>query len=252
MGSQAVRTALAGFCVMILCTASAYGQVLDIGTEVDYEGPYPDGIENTVTGTVTIEGINGVGGGAISSGVGGFGDNAVIIDSTGASIGSPFSGLFVDSVANTVELSVGSGMTSEGLFISESQTVLSGGSGNPTIMTLDDFGVTFEDDFGSPVQLHGVADGTAPFDAVNRRQLDRAVGNLSSGIAAVAALAAIPGPVDCKNYSVGIGWGHFNDENAGAIGVRGNMIKSNISWALGVGFAESSSPAYDAGIAFSF
>lgn len=253
MASTAIRLILAMLFLAMPFATALQAQVLDIGTDATYAGPYPGGIENTATGTVTIFGLNAVNGASVFSGTGQPGENAVIIDGTGASVGSEISGLFFDSVANTVELSVGAGMTSQGLFVNTTETALTGGTTNATALVLGDTGATlFNDATGAPVQLHGIADGSEPFDAVNVRQLDRAVTNLSSGIAAVAALAAIPGPVDCKNYSVGLGYGHFNGENAGAVGFRANMPKSNVSLGVGAGFAENSSPAYDAGISFSF
>ena len=39
-------------------------------------------------------------------------------------------------------------------------------------MTLDDSGASFSNGTGNPVQLHGVANGTAPYDAVNLNQLN--------------------------------------------------------------------------------
>lgn len=252
MVSRALLTLIALACVILVASA-AHAQILDIGTDATYAGPYPGGIENTVTGTVTIVGLQAVNGGAIFSGTGGPTDNAVIINGTSASIGSPVSGLFVNSVANTVELSVGSGTTSQGVLISPTQTVVTGGTVNPTALILDDNGATFANDItGDPVQIHGVADGTADFDAVNVRQLDATENRLSSGIASIAALAAIPGPVGCKNYSVGFGYGHFNGENAGAIGFRANLPQSNVSLAAGAGFSENGSPAFDFGASLSF
>lgn len=251
MASRVLGITIAAAC-LALCPLVVTAQVLDIGTDAVYAGPYPGGIENTVTGTVVIDGLQGINGGAIFSGVGGPGENAVLVDSTFTSIGSPLSGLFVDSVANTIDLSVGDGMTSQGLFIDSSATVLTGGSANPTTLLLDDFGVLLEDSFGGPVPLQGVADGIGDFDAVNVRQLNSAVSSLSSGIASVAALAAIPCPVDCKNYSFGLGYGHFNGENAGAIGFRAQMPRSSVSFAAGAGFSENASPAYNAGVSFSF
>ena len=250
MTSRVLTTIAVGF--LLLCAVLAQAQVLDIGTVATYAGPYPGGIENTVTGTVTIVGVNGTNGGAIFSGSGMAGENAVIINATGASVGNAATGLFVNSVANTVELSVGTGMKSHGLFIDDTHTVLTGGT-DATALTLDDTGATFTNlATGGPALVHGVADGVAPFDAVNVRQLDTAVGHMSSGIASIAALAAIPGPVGCKNYSVGFGYGHFNGENAGAIGLKAVLPKSNVSLAAGAGFSEDASPAFDFGAALSF
>jgi len=97
----------------------------------------------------------------------------------------------------------------------------------------------------------GVADGYAPFDAVNRRQLDGLEYTLSSGIASIAALAAIPNPVPGKNTSIGLGYGNYNSESAVALGMKANIPQSNISLAVGAGFAKKHTTT-NVGISFSF
>lgn len=237
-----------------------------------------------VTGTTTLTGAVTANGGAtvhsgasLFSGNGAATDNKVVVNGAGASIGSQFSGLAVNSVTNAVSLisdtngapgdaraalsmtptsasllvNTNTGVA-HGLVVSQTNTVLSGGT-NSTTLTLDDTGATFHDTVtNGPARVHGVANGIAPFDAVNVRQLERGITSMSSGIASVAALAAIPGPVGCKNYSFGVGYGHYSNENAGAVGFKANLPKSNISLAAGVGFSQNSSPAYDAGASFSF
>ena len=139
-----------------------------------------------------------------------------------------------------------------GLIIGQTQTTLSGGT-NSTGFTLDNGGATFENTVtGGPATVTGVADGYAPFDAVNRRQLDGLETSLSSGIASIAALAAIPGPVGCKNYSAGLGFGNYNGQSAVAVGMKANLPKSNVSLAAGAGFSNHSSSTVNAGVSFSF
>jgi hypothetical protein len=105
-------------------------------------------------------------------------------------------------------------------------------------------------------RISGVSDGILGTDAINVRQLGGAIGglrsSLSSGIASIAALASIPGPVCNKNYSLGAGFGHYNGEDAWAIGGKANLPKSCVSVAAGVGFSTNSSPAINAGASFSF
>ncbi|MGW8169889.1 MAG: YadA-like family protein [Sulfurovaceae bacterium] len=67
-------------------------------------------------------------------------------------------------------------------------------------------------------QIHGLAPGTLGTDAVNLNQLNGIENDMSKGIAAATALANIPQVDQGKTYSLGIGYGHFNGENALAIG----------------------------------
>lgn len=230
----------------------------------------------TLTGLLTANGGETVNNGfAAFSGVG-TGDR-VVINATSASIGNATSGLTVVDATNSVSLlsdndllgtnaravlnmsptsasllvNTNAGIP-HGLSIGQTATVLSGGT-NSTTLTLDNSGARFTNTVtGGPATVTGVADGIAPFDAVNRRQLDGFQSGLSGGIASVAALAAIPGPVGCKNFSLGVGYGHFSDESGVAVGIKANLPKSNISLAAGVGFTSATSPTANAGIAFSF
>jgi hypothetical protein len=144
---------------------------------------------------------------------------------------------------------------SHGLTISQTSTVISGGT-DSTTLTLDDNGATFADeDTGAPVKVTGVADGVDDFDAVNMRQyrkLDNKVEDAFSGIASVAALAAIPPPVPGKNFSLGVGFGNFDTESAIAVG--GKMLvgeQKDITLTGGVGFSESET-VINAGLGWSF
>jgi hypothetical protein len=239
-----------------------------------------------VTGATTLTGaLTANGGATVNNGFSAFsgvgtGDR-VVINATSANIGNATSGLTVTDATNAVSLvsdndllgtnaraALNMSPTSasllvntsagvpHGLSISQTATVLSGGT-NSTTLTLDNSGATFQDTVtGGPALVHGVADAQAPFDAVNLRQLGRGLATLddrlSGGIASVAALAAIPGPVGCKNYSLGIGFGEYSGQSAGAIGVKANLPKSNISLAAGAGFTNSTSPTFNGGVAFSF
>ncbi len=171
----------------------------------------------------------------------------------GIGLGNANAGLSINDAGTVAVLSVDAvGGAPHGLYIDQTQTVLSGGT-NSTTLTLNNAGATFQNTVtGGPAGVHGVADGIAPFDAVNVRQLDGLETRMSSGIASVAALAAIPGPVGCKNYSAGLGYGNYNGESAVAVGLKANLPQSNISLAIGAGFSSSSSATANAGIAFSF
>ncbi|MGB0966313.1 MAG: YadA-like family protein, partial [Litorivicinus sp.] len=89
-----------------------------------------------------------------------------------------------------------------GMVVTESQTTISGGTTSSSL-TLDDRGATFSDSStGAPVQVHGVDDGTADFDAVNVRQFGGA-------IAATAAMAQIPELDSNATGNLGIGVASF-------------------------------------------
>lgn len=101
-----------------------------------------------------------------------------------------------------------------GLVVQQGKTTLSGGT-NSASLTLDDRGATFSDPAdGRPIQVHGVADGTAPFDAVNVRQL---YSGLSTVLAATPEIQLEPGKTGFGfgvgaygGYSaVGLGFGHM-------------------------------------------
>jgi hypothetical protein len=133
---------------------------------------------------------------------------------------------------------------SHGLFVGQSQTVISGGT-NSTSMTLDDWGATFRnDDTGGPARVTGIADGQSDFDAVNYRQLN-------SGVASVAALAGIPAPIPGKNVAIGVGYGNYHGTSAVAMGIKANMPKSNVSLTLGVGYCQNDYTA-SGGVSISF
>jgi hypothetical protein len=67
-------------------------------------------------------------------------------------------------------------------------------------------------------QIHGVAAGTVGTDAVNLNQLNDLEDDMSKGIAATTAIANIPQVEAGKKASVGLGYGHYNGENAIAAG----------------------------------
>ena len=101
-----------------------------------------------------------------------------------------------------------------GLAIEQSRTVLSGGTRSTSLM-LDDHGATFANmTTGAPARVTGVANGTSEFDAVNYGQLRES----NAGIASVAAMANIPGLAEGRTFALGLGYGHFEGENALAFG----------------------------------
>ena len=133
-----------------------------------------------------------------------------------------------------------------GIIVGTDQTVISGGTSS-TMLTLNDNGATFSDDAtGRPVRVTGIADGKHRYDAVNYGQLQKAY----SGIAAVSAMSAIPDPVPGKKFSVGLGVGTYMEEEALAVGFKGD-IAENIRVTSGIGMSRDRA-VLNAGIGFSF
>jgi len=103
---------------------------------------------------------------------------------------------------------------------------------------------------GNERRITNVADGVNDTDAVNVRQINAVESNIDSntaaiaenrndierlnkdvkanraGIAAVAAMAAIPAPAPGKRNSFGIGYGTFKGEDALALGFKADLTKN--------------------------
>jgi hypothetical protein len=165
-----------------------------------------------------------------------------------------------DGFGNTSQLEVtstrvaltqsGSGFTSEvgntSVIGANTATITGGG----TSMDLTNTGVNFSGPGGAPVRLSGVADGIAPTDAVNVRQLGALESQMSAGIAGTMAMSQLPTIMSDQNYSFGLALGTFNGESALAVGgtarfennmtVRGalqNSTAGGLGVAVGIGWS---------------
>ena len=148
--------------------------------------------------------------------------------------------------STSLTLTNGAGVNN-GIAISEDRTVISGGTSNATLLTLNDRAATFSR-YGNAVKVTGVADGVGDNDAVNVHQLKQAF----SGVASVAALSAIPEPAPEKTMSVGMGVGHFRGESAMAVGLKGRVL-DNLTVSAGMGYGSTDSAiTSNAGLAFSW
>lgn len=140
-----------------------------------------------------------------------------------------------------------------GLIVTETQATLSGGTQSSS-MTLNDNGATFSNSSnGQPIQVHGVADGTSNFDAVNVRQLNAVM----IGISGVAAMTNIPTLASDKKFNIGAGIGGFDNQSAIAIGgnVRINeqlVTKATVSRGLTSNDSNISTTTWGVGVALSF
>lgn len=134
-----------------------------------------------------------------------------------------------------------------GLVVTETKAVLSGGT-HSSSLTMDDNGATFSDvNTGRPVQVHGVNDGTADFDAVNVRQM-------AAGVAMAAGLAALPQVEPGKTFALTAGSGVYMSRVSLAMGVSGRFMKDFVVKG-GVAFVPANTKAHatgNIGIAYSF
>jgi trimeric autotransporter adhesin len=153
------------------------------------------------------------------------GSNTLLFDATGASM-TASDGTTTGSVAVTetqASVTVDNDTATHGLWVGTTDTVLSGGT-TSTTLTLDNAGAHLDNelDMGNN-RIINLSDGINPMDAVNRRQLDKVQDDLQSGIAAAAAIAAIPAPTPGHRFSVGIGGGFYEGNSAVAAGFNANL-----------------------------
>jgi hypothetical protein len=212
-------------------TADSVNTIGDAGTSINNI----NGVTTTITSTA----------GAVT--------DTLLVGSTTA---SPTGSWAVSNAAtsNTITMNPGSGTwlvsnattgKPEGLQIQQGYTVLSGGTHSSSLM-LNDNGATFSNNSnggGAPIQVHGVADGSASYDAVNVQQLNDVAQRSYRGIASVAALSGIPTPSldPGQNFAFGFGagYGYYAGDNAVAIGVKA-QIGEHVTASAGVGMAETS------------
>lgn len=133
-----------------------------------------------------------------------------------------------------------------GIIVTERQTTISGGTRSSSL-TLDDNGATFSNSAnGRPVQVHGVADGTGDFDAVNVRQF-------AGAVASIAAMANIPEVAPGKTLAVGAGYGNYMSKDALAIGASYRLTENSVLKAsLATGTGDGRKTTYGVGAAFSW
>ena len=106
---------------------------------------------------------------------------------------------------------------------------------------------------GDPRRITNIAPGINGSDAVNVHQLNEVRNKIDevrkkayAGIASVSALAGIPNPIPGKRFTMGIGYGYYEGQNAMAIGLKG-IVSARISLTAGVDNADLRSPNYKTG-----
>jgi autotransporter adhesin len=139
-----------------------------------------------------------------------------------------------------------------GLVVSADSTTLTSGGDEATTIRMDADGVTFErfeastershdgGSTGAPVQLHGIAAGTAKTDAANVGQLDAIEDQLDAieddayrGIAIANAMEVfLPDPG--KKFRLNLGMGYYKDQTA--LGLTGSgRLTEDIGLYIGAG-----------------
>jgi autotransporter adhesin len=153
--------------------------------------------------------------------------------------------------ATTIDLTQnGSGMTTTGGATKLTGTTSTAIAGGSTQMLLTASGANFSGSGGAPVRVSGVADGVAPTDAVNVRQLGALESQLSAAIAGTMAMSQLPGISGDENYSFGVSVGGYNGEAAFALGGMARLdrniilqgaaqycVEGGVGAALGVGWS---------------
>ena len=184
----------------------------------------------TVAGPTTTNGLLTAAGGLAvassgnqlavnSSGVAASAGNASALSLNGSGASLSGNGASVALNGNSASLS---NSTGHGIFVSATETVISGGT-NSTNVTFNDTEVVFDRDGSGPARVTGIADGSRPFDAVNYRQLEKTRKELAAGLASVAAIANIPQVEHGKRFSFGAGVGSHDSESGYAIGFSARL-----------------------------
>jgi hypothetical protein len=177
-------------------------------------------------------------------------DGTASVSTSGGAANMSSGGGDVTVTDTQASVTVNNGTATHGLVVGASNTTLSGGT-DSTTLTLDDDGALLDNELDMDGnRITNVADGVNRYDAVNKGQLDEVAERAYQGIAAVAAMSAIPQPLSGHRFALGIGGGTYKDEGALAIGGSANLT-NNIRLTGSVGVT-SDSAVGAAGIGFSW
>jgi len=189
---------------------------------------------STSGGTSTLAGASSQVSGGSSTAMAGSSARQVVVGSDGRM--TVINGVATEA-SSSMHVTNGYGVTN-GVAVNEHMAAMSGGTSNPTTLTLTDSGMHISTAGGAPATLSGVADGQGAFDAANIRQLD-------GSVASIAALAGIPAPQAGKDNSIGIGFGQHGSGAALAVGGQSVIgesftIKYGASMSYSGGLVDSS------------
>lgn len=237
-------------------TLSINGGAITGATDITASGEISAGTIST--GTLTTTGNASVGGtlGVVSNasiggtftvaGASAF-NSSVNVDSNGAAEGG--GQLAVTDTAVSLTVTNTATGNAHGLTVSQTETVLSGGT-TSTTLTLNDNGATFTNTLtGGPAVVTGIADGVGDYDAVNMRQFRELETDVYGGIAASMAMAAVPDIDNGKNFSVGVGTAVYEGEQAIAVGANARFSEA---WRVRITASQGATSAVSAGTSFSW
>jgi hypothetical protein len=237
----------------VICDDS--GAIMDDGTNsvgVDGAGAFmTDGTASMSTSggaaTMTDGGTNNV---TVDSSGASMTDGTASVSTSGGAANMSSGGGDVTVTDTQVSVTVDNGTATHGLIVGASDTVLSGGN-TSTTLTLDDDGALLDNELNMDGnRITNVANGVHRYDAVNKGQLDEVAERAYQGIAAVAAMSAIPQPMSGHRFAIGIGGGTYKEEGAFALGGSANLTK-NLRLTGSVGIT-SDSAVGAAGIGYSW
>ena len=148
------------------------------------------------------------------------GSNSVVVNTSGATLSSGRNNVAVS--ANGVQIAGNDAQvvldganaalvnsTNKGVVVSSAATVITGGTASSELQ-LDDSGARFsQTGTRAPIKVTGVADGTAPYDAVNYHQLSDLRHQMAIGVSADAAMNNIPPLEQGQTMALGVGLGTF-------------------------------------------
>jgi hypothetical protein len=174
------------------------------------------------------------------------GDNRLTVNANGVEIAAGGAQITLAGPQLAVVNDSGHGVT-----VSETQTVISGGT-TSTSLQLDDSGARFLDStHGGPARVSGIANGLAVDDAVNVGQLRAQEKLLAQGIASTAAIANIPPLEQHKTVALGVGVGHFNSRSALAVAAS-VRLSPNASFRASMALNSGKRRVIGAGASFSW
>jgi len=177
-------------------------------------------------------------------------DGTASVSTSGGEANMSSGGGDVTVTDTEVSVTVNNGEATHGLTVGVNQTSLSGGTGSTTLTLNDDEALLDNELNMDGNKITNVANGVHQYDAVNKGQLDDVAEMAYQGIAAVAAMSAIPQPMAGHRFAIGIGGGTYKDEGAFAIGGSANLTKNlRLTGSVGV---TSDSAVGAAGVGFSW
>ena len=210
-----------------------------VGSSVQTQAGYTSSTMSNGVSTTSVQSGGGVGGSVLGSGTTSANSGTVLNGATGTFATVDANGKITNTTgvatqsvtAMTITNGVGN---THGIVVNEQQATMSGGTYSSS-MTLNDNGATFSNAAnGRPIQVHGVADGTTNFDAVNVQQLN----SVKQAIAGVAAMTNIPALANDKQFNIGVGVGGFDGQGSFAVGATARLTenlttKASVSHAFG-------------------